>query len=96
MLTVFALSDSSASPLPLVLVGLLVTVFLCIEARRYRFFDFWRVRAHILETQFFGPILLGHGVQTENHWNQVLYEDGGYVDGGGNTFMGTCNRKSDC
>ena len=68
-------SDSSASPLPLVLVGLLVTVFLCIEARRYRFFDFWRVRAHILETQFFGPILLGRGIQTDNGWNQVLYED---------------------
>ncbi|MBR0671514.1 DUF2270 domain-containing protein [Neoroseomonas soli] len=68
-------SSAAASPLPLVLVGLLVAVFLHIEARRYRFFDFWRVRAHILETQFFGPILLGHGVQTENRWNEVLYED---------------------
>jgi uncharacterized membrane protein len=68
-------SDSTASPLPLVLVGLLVAVFLCIEARRYRFFDFWRVRAHILETQFFGPILLGEGIQTANGWNQVLYQD---------------------
>ena len=33
-------SSRSASPLPLVLVGLLVTTFLFIEARRYRFFDF--------------------------------------------------------
>jgi uncharacterized membrane protein len=68
-------STSTASPLPLVLVGLLVAVFLCIEARRYRFFDFWRVRAHILETQFFGPILLGHGIQVDSGWNQVLYQD---------------------
>ena len=68
-------SDASASPLPLVLVGLLVAVFLHTEARRYRFFDFWRVRAHILETQFFGPILLGRGVQTGNGWNEVLHED---------------------
>jgi uncharacterized membrane protein len=68
-------SDASASPLPLVLVGLLVAVFLHTEARRYRFFDFWRVRAHILETQFFGPILLGRGVQVGNGWNEVLYED---------------------
>lgn len=68
-------SSETASPLPLVLVGLLVAVFLSIEARRYRFFDFWRVRAHILETQFFGPILLGRGVQTENGWNEVLYQD---------------------
>ena len=28
--------------------------------------------------------------------NQALYEDGGYVDGGGNTFIGTCNPSSDC
>jgi uncharacterized membrane protein len=68
-------SGEGASPLPLVLVGLLVAVFLHIEARRYRFFDFWRVRAHILETQFFGPILLGAGVQVDNGWNKVLHED---------------------
>ncbi len=68
-------SHESASSLPLVLVGLLVAVFLYIEARRYRFFDFWRVRAHILETQFFGPILRGQGVQVGNGWNEVLYED---------------------
>ncbi|MCW3476783.1 DUF2270 domain-containing protein [Limobrevibacterium gyesilva] len=68
-------SSPSASPLPLVVVGLLVAVFLNIEARRYRFFDFWRVRAHILETQFFGPILLGRGVQIGNGWNETLYQD---------------------
>ncbi|HKM62715.1 MAG TPA: DUF2270 domain-containing protein [Acidisphaera sp.] len=68
-------SSESASPLPLVLVGLLVAVFLNIEARRYRFFDFWRVRAHILETQFFGPVLLGQGVNVANGWNQVLHQD---------------------
>jgi hypothetical protein len=28
--------------------------------------------------------------------NQVLYEDGGYVNGGGNTFIGSCNPASDC
>lgn len=64
-----------ASPLPLVLVGLLVAVFLAIEARRYRFFDFWRIRAHILEVNFFGPILLGHGLTFANRWNEILYLD---------------------
>lgn len=28
--------------------------------------------------------------------NQVLYEDGGYVNAGGNTFIGSCNPSSDC
>jgi uncharacterized membrane protein len=68
-------SSASASPLPLALVGLLVAVFLTIEARRYRFFDFWRMRAHVLELQFFGPILRGQGVRTDNGWNEVLYQD---------------------
>jgi uncharacterized membrane protein len=68
-------SSPTASPLPLVLVGLLVLVFLYIEARRYRFFDFWRLRAHIFEVNFFGPILRGQGVRTDNGWNEILYED---------------------
>jgi uncharacterized membrane protein len=68
-------SSETASPLPLVLVGLLVTTFLSIEARRYRFFDFWRMRAHVLEVHFFGPILDGRGVRLENRWNEILYQD---------------------
>src|SRR5919201_390506 len=68
-------SSETASPLPLVLVGLLVAVFLLIEGRRYRFFDFFRIRAHILEVYFFGPILRGDGVRTENGWNATLYQD---------------------
>ncbi|MEK0085228.1 DUF2270 domain-containing protein [Benzoatithermus flavus] len=68
-------SSASASPLPLALVGLLVAVFLRIEARRYRFFDFWRIRAHVLEVHFFGPILRGQGVRVDNGWNEILYQD---------------------
>ena len=64
-------SSESASPLPLVVVGLLVATFLGIEARRYRFFDFWRMRAHIFEVYFFGPILRGDGVRTDNGWNKT-------------------------
>lgn len=68
-------STAEASPLPLALVGLLVAVFLMIEARRYRFFDFWRMRAHVLELHFFGPILRGEGPRVDSGWNEVLYRD---------------------
>ena len=68
-------SNSAASPLPLALVGLLDVLFLIIEARRYRFFDFWRLRSHVLELHFMGPLLLGQGVRVDNGWNQVLYQD---------------------
>ena len=68
-------SSATSSPLPLALVGLLVAVFLSIEARRYRFFDFWRMRAHVMELQFFGPILRGQGIRVDNGWNEILYND---------------------
>jgi uncharacterized membrane protein len=34
----------SATPLPIVLVSFLVTVFWVLEARRYRLYDIWRTR----------------------------------------------------
>lgn len=68
-------SSAEATPMPLALVGLLVAVFLILEARRYRYFDFWRMRAHVMELHFFGPILRGQGVRTDNGWNEVLYQD---------------------
>lgn len=68
-------SSENASPLPLVVVGLLVAVFLSLESRRYRFFDFWRLRAYILELHFFGPILLGQGVRNDGNWGRILFED---------------------
>src|SRR5712691_799551 len=68
-------SNSQNSPLPLVLIGLLVTVFLVFEARRYRYFDIWRTRVRLLEVCFFGPILRRKGVRTDNDWNEVLARD---------------------
>lgn len=68
-------STPHSSALPLLLAGLLVTVFLATEARRYRFYDFWRVRAHVMELYFYGPILMGHGPQVEGGWNEILARD---------------------
>ena len=63
------------SPLPLILVSLLVAVFLGIEARRYRYFDIWRTRVRLMEVYFYGPILRGEGVRTDNGWNEALVRD---------------------
>lgn len=68
-------SSPQASALPLLLVSLLVAVFLTTEARRYRFFDFWRIRAHILELHFFGPILRGQRPQLGDAWGELLFRD---------------------
>src|SRR6516164_5922427 len=71
-------SSSGASPLPMVLVGLLVSVFLLFEARRYRYFNVWRARARLLETDFFAPMIKGEGVRRDSRWTELLAKD--YVD----------------
>jgi uncharacterized membrane protein len=71
-------SSAAASPLPMVLVSFLVAVFLIFEARRYRYFDIWRTRVRVMETCFFGPLLRGQGLRTDNGWGEVLADD--YAD----------------
>jgi uncharacterized membrane protein len=68
-------SSSAASPLPLVLVGLLVSVFLLFEARRYRYFDVWRMRARLLETKFYAPMLRDGTVNPASGWRSLLAQD---------------------
>ena len=68
-------SAANASPLPLALVGLLVVFFLLIEARRYRYFNIWRLRARALETNFYVPMLRGEAPATDAGWAQHMAED---------------------
>jgi uncharacterized membrane protein len=68
-------SSSEASPLPMVLVGLLVSVFLLFEARRYRYFNVWRARARLLETDFYAPMIRGNGVRVDSGWTTLLAQD---------------------
>lgn len=68
-------SSAEASPLPMVLVGLLVSVFLLFEARRYRYFNVWRARARLLETEFYAPMLTGQGVERDGGWTALLAND---------------------
>jgi uncharacterized membrane protein len=68
-------SSAEAVPLPLVLVGLLVSLFLLLEARRYRYFDILRVRARVLERQFCTPALVGERAQPDSEWARWLAQD---------------------
>jgi uncharacterized membrane protein len=68
-------SNAEASPLPMVLVGLIVTIFLLLEARRYRYFNIWRARARLLETDFYTPMLRGDPVVLNTHWGRLLARD---------------------
>lgn len=68
-------SGPYASPLPLILVGLLVAVFLLLESRRYRYFNVWRARCRLMETDIYGPMLRGEGVNLDGNWNKLLAND---------------------
>jgi len=68
-------SSPDASPLPLVLVGVLILFFLALEARRYRFFNVWRARARWIETHFYVPMLIDGDLHTEDDWQTILARD---------------------
>src|SRR5579862_5730224 len=68
-------SSPEASPLPLILVGLILLTFLMIEARRYRYFNVWRARARLLETDFYAPLLEGQGLTRPSEWTALLAKD---------------------
>lgn len=68
-------SSPGASPLPLLLVGVLILFFLSLEARRYRYFNVWRARARWMEKNFYVPMLKDGDLQTEMNWQKTLAAD---------------------
>lgn len=68
-------SSPAASPIPLILVGVLIIFFLMLEARRYRYFNVWRARCRWMETHFFAPMLHDGDLHMEDGWQQTLAED---------------------
>ena len=68
-------ANTGASPLPLIFVGLLVSFFLVIEARRYRFFNVWRARARWMEKYIYAPMLTDGSAPPVKEWATVLAND---------------------
>jgi uncharacterized membrane protein len=68
-------SSADASPIPMLLVSWAVIAFLAFEARRYRIYDIYRTRVRVMELNFYGPMLTGQGIRTDNRWNEYLADD---------------------
>lgn len=68
-------SNIEASPLPMVLVGFLVSFFLLLEARRYRYYNLFRARARLMETDLYVPLLNGKTVIAGHDWAALLADD---------------------
>ncbi len=54
----FAFNQNSGHHGVIILNTLLVTIFLSIEARRYRYYELWAYRVRLLETDFFTSMLV--------------------------------------
>lgn len=68
-------ASPEASPLPLLLVGVLILVFLLLEARRYRYYSLWRSRARLMEKGFFVPLLRDGDLRGRGEWRRLLADD---------------------
>src|SRR3990172_2751683 len=53
-----AFTESSISHIVMILNLLLVTVFLLIESRRYRYYELWSYRVRLMETDFYAAMLV--------------------------------------
>ena len=67
-------SSPRASPLPLLLVGTLIVLFLMLETRRYLYFNVWRARCRWIEKNLYVPMLDG-AEPPAAQWRRVLAED---------------------
>lgn len=54
----FAFTDPSGESSVILLTTFLVTLFLAIEARRYRYYELWSSRVRLMETDFFASMLV--------------------------------------
>jgi len=68
-------SSHEASPLPLLLAGILCIVFLMFESRRYLYFNVWRARARWMEKNFYAPLLRGERLRPDTGWSNILAQD---------------------
>ncbi len=67
----FSFAEQSAHHSAVILSTLLVTLFLFIEARRYRYYEVWSTRVRLLEADFFGKMLVEPFRPSED-WAQKL------------------------
>lgn len=72
----FAFSSPEHTHVMILLNSLLIGYFLFIEARRYRYYDLWRTRVRLMETEFFADLLVPNSTEiTEEHWRELLATD---------------------
>lgn len=72
----FAFSSATNTHVMILLNSLLIGFFLFIEARRYRYYDLWRARVRLMETEFFSGLLVPQRERNDgDNWRELLARD---------------------
>ena len=70
---VFSSPDNPHFAIPI--NSILVTIFLFMEARRYRYYEVWANRVRILETGYFAPMLSHQTMPPDKEWAEHISAD---------------------
>src|SRR5215510_16308842 len=71
----FAFSSDKNTHVMILINSLLIMFFMYIEARRYRFYDLWRSRVRLMETEFFAEMLTPASQEAVENWREILADD---------------------
>jgi uncharacterized membrane protein len=70
---VFSSPDNPHFAIPI--NSLLVSIFLFMEARRYRYYEVWANRVRVLETGYFAPMLSHRTIPPDKEWAEHISAD---------------------
>ncbi|MBS1795879.1 MAG: DUF2270 domain-containing protein [Acidobacteria bacterium] len=70
---VFSSPDNPHFAIPI--NSILVTIFLFMEARRYRYYEVWASRVRVLETGYFAPMLSQRTIPPDKEWADHISTD---------------------
>lgn len=70
---VFSSPDNPHFAIPINTI--LVTIFLFMEARRYRYYEVWANRVRVLETGYFAPMLSHRTIPPDMEWAEHISDD---------------------
>ncbi len=71
----FVFSSTANPHFAIPINSILVSIFLFMEARRYRYYEVWANRVRILETGYFGPMLSHRTMPPDKEWAEHLSAD---------------------
>ncbi len=70
---VFSSADNPHFAIPI--NSVLVSIFLFMEARRYRYYEVWATRVRVLETGYFAPMLSHRTIPPDKEWADHISAD---------------------